>query len=66
MQYGSGYQLTQALIAFGRGEWLGLGLGEGIQKLFYLPEAHTDFIYAVVAEELGMIGAILLAGVSFR
>ena len=63
VQYGSGYQLTQALIAFGRGEWLGLGLGEGIQKLFYLPEAHTDFIYAVVAEELGMIGAILLAGV---
>ena len=56
--YGSGYQLTQALIAFGRGELTGLGLGEGIQKLYYLPEAHNDFIFAVVAEELGSIGAI--------
>ena len=56
--YGSGYQLTQALIAFGRGELTGLGLGEGIQKLFYLPEAHNDFIYAVIAEELGLIGAV--------
>ena len=66
VQYGSGYQLTQALIAFGRGKWFGLGLGEGIQKLYYLPEAHTDFIYAVVAEELGMVGAILLAaGLAF-
>ncbi len=55
--YGSGYQLTQALIAFGRGEWFGLGLGEGIQKLFYLPEAHNDFIFAVVVEELGLVGA---------
>jgi cell division protein FtsW len=53
-----GYQLTQALIAFGRGEIFGLGLGEGIQKLDYLPEAHNDFIYAVIAEELGLIGAI--------
>lgn len=59
--FGSGYQLTQALIAFGRGEWFGLGLGEGIQKLYYLPEAHNDFIFAVVAEELGSIGAIALA-----
>lgn len=58
--FGSGYQLTQALIAFGRGEVFGLGLGEGIQKLFYLPEAHNDFIFAVIAEELGMIGALLL------
>lgn len=56
--FSSGYQLTQALIAFGRGEIFGLGLGEGIQKLFYLPEAHNDFIYAVVAEELGLVGAI--------
>jgi len=53
-----GYQLTQALIAFGRGETFGLGLGEGIQKLDYLPEAHNDFIFAVIAEELGLIGAI--------
>jgi cell division protein FtsW len=53
-----GYQLTQALIAFGRGETFGLGLGEGIQKLDYLPEAHNDFIYAVIAEELGLLGAI--------
>jgi cell division protein FtsW len=56
--FGSGYQLTQALIAFGRGELFGLGLGEGIQKLFYLPEAHNDFIYAVIAEELGLFGAL--------
>ncbi len=58
--FGSGYQLTQALIAFGRGEVFGLGLGEGIQKLFYLPEAHNDFIFAVIAEELGLVGALLL------
>ncbi len=58
-QFGSGYQLTQALIAFGRGGWLGQGLGNGIQKLFYLPEAHTDFIYAVLAEELGLVGALI-------
>jgi cell division protein FtsW len=55
-----GYQLTQALIAFGRGETFGLGLGEGIQKLDYLPEAHNDFIYAVIAEELGLVGAIIV------
>ncbi|MCC5884865.1 MAG: putative lipid II flippase FtsW [Gammaproteobacteria bacterium] len=60
VQFGSGYQLTQALIAFGRGEWLGVGLGEGLQKLFYLPEAHTDFIFAVIAEETGVVGALLL------
>ncbi|MCC5871800.1 MAG: putative lipid II flippase FtsW [Gammaproteobacteria bacterium] len=60
VQFGSGYQLTQALIAFGRGEWFGVGLGEGLQKLFYLPEAHTDFIFAVIAEETGAAGALLL------
>ena len=57
-QFGAGYQLSQALIAFGRGEWLGVGLGNSIQKQFYLPEAHTDFVFAVLAEELGMIGAL--------
>lgn len=57
--FGSGYQLTQSLIAFGRGEFSGEGLGNSIQKLFYLPEAHTDFIYAVLAEELGFVGAAL-------
>jgi len=55
-QFDSGYQLTQALIAFGRGEWLGVGLGNSVQKLFYLPEAHTDFLFAVIGEELGMAG----------
>lgn len=59
-QFNTGYQLTQALIAFGRGEWLGVGLGNSLQKLFYLPEAHTDFIFAVIAEETGLIGASLL------
>lgn len=59
---GGGYQLTQALIAFGRGETFGLGLGEGIQKLAYLPEAETDFIYAVIAEELGLAGALVVIG----
>ncbi|SFM48943.1 cell division protein FtsW [Halopseudomonas yangmingensis] len=57
--FGTGYQLSQALIAFGRGEWFGVGLGNSIQKQFYLPEAHTDFVFAVIAEELGMIGALL-------
>lgn len=52
--FGSGFQLTQALIAFGRGEWLGVGLGGSVQKLFYLPAAHTDFLLAVIAEELGL------------
>jgi cell division protein FtsW len=55
---GSGYQLAQALIAFGRGEWLGVGLGSGIQKQFYLPEAHTDFLMAVIGEELGLAGTL--------
>jgi len=59
-QYDSGYQLTQSLIAFGRGGWFGVGLGESIQKLFYLPEAHTDFIFAVLAEELGLLGELLV------
>jgi cell division protein FtsW len=54
--YGKGYQLSHALIAFGRGEWFGVGLGASIEKLFYLPEAHTDFLLAVIAEELGFIG----------
>lgn len=54
----SGYQLAQALISFGRGEVLGVGLGSGIQKLFYLPEAHTDFLFSVIAEELGLLGVI--------
>lgn len=56
--FGKGYQLTQSLIAYGRGEWLGQGLGQSIQKLSYLPEAHTDFVFAVLAEELGAIGVI--------
>jgi len=56
--YGTGYQLTQSLIAFGRGDWFGVGLGESVQKLFYLPEAHTDFVFAIWAEETGLIGGI--------
>jgi len=61
--YGKGYQLSHALIAFGRGEWLGVGLGASVEKLFYLPEAHTDFLLAVIAEELGFVAvaAIILA-----
>ena len=58
--FDAGYQLVQALIAFGRAGWLGLGLGEGVQKLYYLPEAHNDFIFAVIVEELGFVGAISL------
>ncbi|MCD6062049.1 MAG: ftsW [Moraxellaceae bacterium] len=58
--YDSGYQLTQSLIAFGRGEWFGVGLGKSVQKLFYLPEAHTDFVLAVFAEEFGFVGVLLL------
>lgn len=60
--FASGFQLTQALIAFGRGEWLGVGLGGGVQKLFYLPEAHTDFLLAVIAEELGFLGVFAVVG----
>ncbi len=59
-QYNSGYQLTQSLIAFGRGGWFGSGLGESIQKLLYLPEAHTDFLFAVLAEELGLVGILMV------
>nr|WP_176470499.1 putative lipid II flippase FtsW [Pseudomonas savastanoi] len=58
-QFGSGYQLTQALIAFGRGEWFGVGLGNSVQKQFYLPEAHTDFVFSVLAEELGVVGSLI-------
>ncbi len=58
--YGSGYQLTQALIAFGRGEWFGVGLGNSIQKLYFLPEAHTDFVLAILAEELGLAGVAVV------
>lgn len=61
--YGSGYQLTQSLIAFGRGEWFGVGLGNSMQKLFYLPEAHNDFILAIIAEELGLVGVLVLISV---
>jgi cell division protein FtsW len=59
--YGKGYQLSHALIAFGRGEWLGVGLGGSVEKLFYLPEAHTDFLLAVIAEELGFVAVALIA-----
>jgi cell division protein FtsW len=58
--YGKGYQLSHALIAFGRGEWFGVGLGASVEKLFYLPEAHTDFLLAVIAEELGFAGVLVL------
>ncbi len=60
--FGSGFQLTQSLIAIGRGEWLGVGLGASIQKLFYLPEAHTDFVFAVMAEEFGLVGVVFTLG----
>ncbi len=60
--YDTGFQLTQALIAFGRGEWFGVGLGNSVQKLFYLPEVHTDFLFAVIGEELGMVGTITVIG----
>ncbi len=59
-QFDKGYQLVQSLIAFGRGGWFGTGLGNSVQKLFYLPEAYTDFIFAIIAEELGFMGAILI------
>lgn len=58
--FNTGFQLTQALIAFGRGDWFGTGLGGSVQKMFYLPEAHTDFIFAVTAEELGLAGVALV------
>ena len=68
--FDSGFQLTQALIAFGRGEWMGVGLGGSVQKLFYLPEAHTDFLFAVISEETGLFGGLLVIGlfciVTFR
>ncbi len=58
--FNSGFQLTQSLIAIGRGEWFGVGLGSSIQKLFYLPEAHTDFVFAVLAEEFGLFGVVVV------
>lgn len=61
-QFNSGYQLVQSLIAFGRGEWFGVGLGNSVQKLFYLPEAHTDFVFAIFAEEMGLFGVVLVIG----
>lgn len=63
--FGSGYQLTQSLMAFGRGEWFGQGLGNSIQKLEYLPEAHTDFVFAVLAEELGFVGVLCVLTLIF-
>jgi len=60
--YNTGFQLTQSLIAIGRGEWFGVGLGASVQKLFYLPEAHNDFLFAVLAEELGLVGVVLTLG----
>ena len=60
--YGKGYQLSHALIAFGRGEWFGVGLGASVEKLLYLPEAHTDFLLAVIAEELGFVGVLGVIG----
>jgi len=68
--FNSGFQLTQSLIAIGRGEWFGVGLGASIQKLFYLPEAHTDFVFAVLGEELGFVGIALVValvlGIAYR
>jgi cell division protein FtsW len=58
--FDTGFQLTQSLIAFGRGEWFGVGLGNSIQKLFYLPEAHTDFVFSIWAEETGFLGAVFV------
>jgi len=58
--YNSGFQLTQSLIAIGTGQWTGMGLGGSVQKLFYLPEAHTDFVFAVIAEEFGLLGSVVL------
>lgn len=61
-QYGSGFQMIQSFVAFNEGGWFGRGLGEGQQKLFYLPEAHTDFIFSVVGEELGLVGVLFVIG----
>jgi cell division protein FtsW len=58
--FNSGFQLVQSLIAIGRGEWVGVGLGSSVQKLFYLPEAHTDFVFAVLAEEFGFVGVVIV------
>jgi cell division protein FtsW len=60
--FGRGYQLSHSLIAFGRGEWFGVGLGASVEKLHYLPEAHTDFLLAVVGEELGFAGVLVVVG----
>jgi cell division protein FtsW len=60
--FGAGFQLSQSLIAFGRGSWFGVGLGNSVQKLFYLPEAHTDFVLAVIAEELGLFAVLAVIG----
>jgi len=60
--FDTGFQLTQSLIAIGSGEWFGVGLGNSVQKLFYLPEAHTDFVFAVIAEEFGVAGTVVLIG----
>jgi cell division protein FtsW len=60
--FGKGYQLSHALIAFGRGELFGVGLGGSVEKLFYLPEAHTDFLLAIIAEELGLVGVLVVVG----
>ncbi|MBS3785341.1 MAG: putative lipid II flippase FtsW [Gammaproteobacteria bacterium] len=60
--FDTGFQLTQSLIAVGRGEWFGVGLGNSVQKLFYLPEAHTDFLFAVLAEEFGLLGMVVVIG----
>ncbi len=61
--YGAGFQLTQSLIAIGSGSWFGVGLGSSVQKLFYLPEAHTDFVFAILSEELGLLGAVAILGI---
>ncbi|MCP5131475.1 MAG: putative lipid II flippase FtsW [Pseudomonadales bacterium] len=61
--FDTGFQLTQSLIAFGRGEWLGVGLGNSVQKLFYLPEAHTDFVFSIWAEETGFAGALAVISI---
>ena len=63
--FSSGYQLIQSLIAFGRGSWTGVGLGRSMQKMFYLPEANTDFLFAVIVEEWGVLGALLIIGCFF-